>query len=161
MVSFIHIADKNDEKSILKNGIKCPKRKSGIRGVYAVPVVPNWSITHQWARELKRRGIKTLICVQFRVPNAESVFVGKYDGEKLNLIASVAFAETLKHEDPMGLEVIIPRKIVAKEIVRIYPAPQIIGWRYYPTAKGKKPFCRCKFCNRGEIRAQRLIQEDA
>ncbi len=25
---------------------------------------------------------------------------------------------------------------------------------------GKKPFCHCKYCNRGEIKAKRLIIED-
>jgi len=35
MVSFIHIADKNDEQTILRNGIKAVKRRAGIRGVYA------------------------------------------------------------------------------------------------------------------------------
>ena len=57
MVSFIHIADKNDEQAILRNGIKALKRRAGIRGVYATPVVPNFVTTHQWSRELKRRGI--------------------------------------------------------------------------------------------------------
>lgn len=161
MVSFIHIANKNDEKSIIQNGIKSAKRKTGFSGVYAVPVIPSHSTTHQWARELKRRGVRTLICVQFKIPNDQCVLIGKYNGDKLKLTAGAAFAEVLKHTDPMGLEVIIPRKILPKEITRTYLAPRITGWRYYPTAKGRKPFCRCKFCNRGEIRAKRLIQEDA
>jgi len=75
--------------------------------------------------------------------------------------ASEAVAAVLNHTDPMGLEVIIPRSITPREITRIYLAPQITGWRYYPDAKGKPPFCHCKFCNRGEIRAKRLIREDA
>jgi hypothetical protein len=83
MVSLVRIADKNDEASIVKNGISAAKRKAGRRGVFAVPVLPNFTITHQWARELKRRGVRTLICVQFRVPNDELVLVGKYLGEHL------------------------------------------------------------------------------
>ena len=159
MVSFLHIADKNEEKSIVKNGIRAGKRKAA-RGVYAVPVVPSYAMTHQWARELKRSGVRTLICVQFRIPNDESVLVGEYNGEKLEMSAGEAAAAFLKHTDSMGLEVIIPRKILPKEITGSYLAPRIAGWRYYPDAKGKKPFCHCKFCNRGEIRAQRLIRED-
>jgi hypothetical protein len=161
MISFLHIADKNDEGSILKNGLRSAKRKTGPRGVYAVPVVPSYATTHQWARELKRRGARTLICVQFKIPSDESVFVGKYNGDKLEMTASEAAAAVLKHTDPMGLEVIIPRRIMPKEITRTYLAPRITGWRYYPGAKGKKPFCHCKFCNRGEIRAKRLIREGA
>jgi hypothetical protein len=160
MVSFLHIADKNDEESIVRNGIRSAKRKAGPRGVYAVPVVPSYATTHQWARELKRSGVRTLICVQFRIPNDECVLVGKYNGEKLAMTASEAASAFLKHTDPMGLEVIVPRRIMPKEITRTHLAPRITGWRYYPDAKGKKPFCQCKFCNRGEMRAQRLIRED-
>src|SRR5262249_570158 len=116
MISFVHIADKNDERSIIKNGIKCAKRKTGHTGVNALPAITEYSTTHEWGRELKRRGIRTLICVQFKIPNAESVLVGKYNGEKLKLTASAAVAEVLKHNNPMGLEVIVPRKILPKEI---------------------------------------------
>ena len=161
MVSFVHIADKNNKQSLLKGGIRCPKRTSGPRGVHAVPVIPNHATTHQWARELKRKGVKTLICVQFRIPNRENVLVGKYNGEKLKMTASEAVAAFMEHTDPMGLEVMIPRKIEPREITGTYLAPRITGWRYYPAAKGAKPFCHCKFCNRGEIRAQRIIREDA
>ena len=160
MVSFIHIADEKDERSIIKSGIKAAKLRTGLRGVYALPFLPNYSTTHQWARELKRRGIRTLVCIQFKIPNQEVVFVGKYNGDKLKLTAAAAFAELLKHTDPMGLEVIIPRRILAKEITKTYVAPRITGWRYYPGAKGRKPFCHCKFSNKGELRAQRLIRED-
>ena len=161
MISFLHIADEKDETLILKNGLRSGKRKFGPRGVYAVPIVQDYARTHQWARELKRRGVRTLICVQFKIPNGESVWVGKYNGEKLEMTASEAAAAVLTHADPMGLEVIIPRKIMPKEITRTYLAPRITGWRYYPDAKGKKPFCHCKVCNRGEIRAKRLTRQDA
>jgi hypothetical protein len=81
MVSFIHIVDKNDEQAILRNDIRATKRRTGLRGVYATPIVPNFAATHQWARELKRREIKTLICVQFRIPDKELVLIGKYNSE--------------------------------------------------------------------------------
>jgi len=160
MASFIHIADKNNEQAILRNGIRSTKRRSGAHGVYAMPVLPNFATTHQWARELKRRSARTLLCVQFRLPDEETVLVGTYNGEKLAMTAAEATAAVLAHTDPMGLEVLIPRKIRPTEITRTYLAPRVTGWRYYPTAKGKPPFCRCKWCNRGEIRAQRLIRQD-
>jgi hypothetical protein len=161
MVSLIHIADKNDEQAILRNGIRSMKRRAGVRGVYAPPVVPNFATTHQRSRELKRRGIRTLICVQFKIPDEDLVLVGKYNGEKLEMTAAEALGAVLNHTDPMGLEVVIPRKIAASEITRTYLAAQTTGWRYFPTAKGKPPFCHCKWCNRGEIRAKRIIREDA
>jgi len=160
MASFIHIADKKNEQTILRNGIRSARLRSGFQGVYAMPVLPNFATSHQWARELKRRRIKTLVCVQFKIPDGDSVFVGKYNGEKLEMTAADAVAAVLRHTDPMGLEVVIPRKIDSREITRTYLAPRVTGWRYYPAAKGKPPFCHCKWCNRGEIRAQRLIRED-
>lgn len=160
MASFIHIAEKDNEQAILRNGIKATKRRSGVNGVHAMPVVPNFTTTHQWARELRRWSVGTLICVQFRIPDKDTVLVGKYNGEKLEMSAAEATGAVLEHTDPMGLEVIIPRKITPKEIARTYLAPRITGWRYSPSAKGKPPFCRCKCCNRGEIRAQRLIQDE-
>jgi len=161
MATFIHIADKKDQEAIQRNGIRSRERRSGVRGVYATPVVPNFTTTHQWVRELKRRGIRTFVCIQFRIPDNEVVLVGRYNGEKLQLTAAEAFSAVLHHTDPMGLEVIIPRKIDAAEITRAYLAPRKTGWRYYPTAKGKPPFCHCKWCNRGEIRAKRIIRDDA
>ena len=160
MVSFIHITDKKDEQLIMRNGIGAARRRTGVRSVYATPVVPNFATAHQWARELKRRGIRTLICVQFKIPDEELVLVGQYNGEKLEMAAAEALGAVLNHTDPMGLEVIIPRRITAREVTRTYPAPRITGWRYYPNAKGKQPFCHCKWCNRGEIRASRIIRED-
>jgi hypothetical protein len=160
MVSFIHIADKNDERAILKAGVRATKRRTGLRGVCAMPVVPNFATTHQWARELKRWGTRTLICIQFKIPNKEPVLVGKFNGQKLEMTAAEALSAVLNHTDPMGLEVIIPRRITAAEIARTYLAPRIIGWRFSPAAKGKPPFCRCKWCNRGDIRASRIIRED-
>lgn len=125
-----------------------------------MPVLPDFSTTHQWARELKRRSIKTLICVQFRIPDEDPVLVGPFNGEKLRMTAAEAVRTVLIHTDPRGLEVLIPRKIDPREIMRTYLAPRVTGWRYYPEAKGRPPFCRCKWCNRGEIRAQRIIRED-
>ena len=159
MASFIHVADERKEQAILRNGIKLIRRRSGLNGVYVMPVLPNFTSTHQWARELKRRPIRSLVCVQFRIPDDEPVLVGKYNEEKLKMTAAEAGETVLKHSDPMGLEVVIPRKIYPKEIMRTYAAPRITGWRYYPAAKGRPP-CHCKWCNRGEIRAQRLIRED-
>ena len=161
MASFVHLADEKDGKLIEKNGIKSIKMNGRRRGVYCTPVLKDFSITHQWSRELKRRGMKSLICVQFRVSDDERVTVGKYNGDKILMTAAEAVKAVSDHVDPMGLEVIFNRKILSKEIMRIYPAPRIAGWRFRPDAKGKKPFCFCQYCNRGGIRAQSLISRGA
>ena len=155
MAAFVHIADEKNGSLIAKNGIR-----AGRRGVFCAPVARDFSITHQWSRELKRRGARSLICVQFRIPDDELVSVGIYNGKKVSMTAAEAVSTAANHTAPMGLEVIFPRGILPKEIGRIYPAPRVVGWRYYPSAKGKLPFCHCRACNRGEIRAQRLIRDD-
>jgi hypothetical protein len=155
VASFIHIADAKNRARIERNGVL-----AGRRGVFSLPVTRDFAVTHQWARELKRRGTRALICVQFRVPDDEPVCIGRYNGDKLAMTAAEAVATTAAHTDPMGLEVIFARRILPKEIVRIYPAPRVVGWRYYPAAKGKPPFCHCRACNRGDIRARRIIRDD-
>jgi hypothetical protein len=102
MVSFIHIAAKNKEQAILPNGIKATKRRSGGRAVHAMLVVPNFTTTHRWARELRRRPIRTLVCIQFKIPDEDVVLVGKYNGEKLKMTAAEALGAILVHTDPMG-----------------------------------------------------------
>jgi hypothetical protein len=61
-------------------------------------------------------------------------------------------------ENLEGYEVTIPRRIERTEIHRAKVLPQVIGWRYYPGAHGKKP-CGCSFCQRGNYGARRLREE--
>lgn len=72
------------------------------------------------------------------------------------MTAAEAVAEFMAAENREGWEVIIPRRVEAKEIHRTKPLPQALGWRYYPEAKGKPPFCVCEYCTRGEYGARRL-----
>jgi hypothetical protein len=52
--------------------------------------------------------------------------------------------------------VVIPRRIESGEIHRVRALPQVLGWRFSPDAKGKRPFCTCKYCTRGEFGARKL-----
>jgi hypothetical protein len=157
MASFIHIADRDREQAILRNGIRSIKRRSGLNGVYAMPVLPDFATTHQWARELRRRPIRAHLCVQFKISDEDRVFVGKYNGEKLEMTAAEAVSTVLAHADPMGVEILIPRKIDPDTHLSRSASHRM---EILPFGEGKPPFCHCKWCNRGEIRAQRLIRED-
>lgn len=159
MATFIHIADERKRLKIKQNGIK--KSKYGDRkGIYCFPVLKDFMLTHQWARELRKTGIKNFICVQFKIDDKQMVEIGKYNKDKLLLPANEAINEIMNHNDPEGLEIKVLEKVLPSQIQRIYPAPRITGWRYYPKAKGKKPFCTCRYCNRGEIKASRFIKDD-
>ena len=72
------------------------------------------------------------------------------------MTASEAVAVFMTAENREGWEVVIPRRIEAKEIHRTKVLPQVLGWRYFPAAKGKPPFCPCEYCTRGDFAARRL-----
>src|SRR5260370_21392813 len=101
MATFIHIADERVARRSLRGGIRAtvftsPDRHmvaSPRRGVFCVPVVPNFQSTFQWLRELKRRGYSRLCGIQFRIDDGESVFVGYYSQcpQKITAAQSVAF----------------------------------------------------------------------
>jgi hypothetical protein len=162
MAMFVHLATESNSGRIQRNGLnrlrKSRPETNFPGGIYAVPVVRNFFISHQWLRELKRRNAGPLVGIYFRIPDEELVWVGHYGQNHLEMTAAEAVAIFSAAEDRQGWEVIIPRRIAAKEIHRIRALPQVLGWRFYPAAKGKPPFCTCRFCTRGEYGAQKMRQ---
>jgi hypothetical protein len=161
MATFVHIADSRDAPAIRRRGLTLPKRKlreretNGFKwGVFALPLVEDFMLSHQWVRELKRRGHRSAVGVYFRIPDSERVWAGLYNGAKAEISAARA-AQTLRTERTLGYEVVIPRGIVASEIFAVRPVPSV-GWRFFPQAKGAPPRCLCKYCNRGEINSRRM-----
>ena len=121
-----------------------------------MPVTPSFYVSHQWLRELMRWGQRTIEAVYFKIPDDEAVWVGHYNNESIRVTAAEASGMILKQDSAEGYEVFIPRKIAAKEIHRTKQLPQVLGWRYYPGAKGTKP-CGCPACQpRGEIKSRRI-----
>lgn len=158
MAMFVHLTLESRAARIRRSGIRRLRKPFGNcpGGIFAMPVVRNFYISHQWLRELKRRGGGPMVGVYFRIPDEELVWLGHYSQHHKEMCASEVLAIFDQAEDPQGWQVIIPRRIDAQEIHKVRRLPQVIGWRYYPTAKGKKPFCGCKFCTRGEYGAQKL-----
>ncbi len=159
MAQFIHLFDERNKKSIRKNGIKIfPAAWRKQNGVYLFPQTENFVVNHQWMRELRRRQGQNLLAARIRIPDNTLVLIGKYNQAHVEVKASEAIAIARQHLDPIGLEVIIQRSIQPKEIITCYKPPKIIGWRYYPGAKGIKP-CGCPYCQRGQPYSQRIQQE--
>ena len=153
MPLLVHIAADRDIAAIARGGIKPLRDRPGI---YAMPVMPNFVASHQWLRELKRRGDRTMSGVYFRVPDDEPVLFGHYSQTPVPVSAAQAAGAILNAPDPLGMQIVVPRKVLAKEIVRVRPLPQTLGWRYYPKAHGVKP-CGCPACvGRGDIKARKL-----
>jgi hypothetical protein len=158
MAMFVHLAPESRIALIRRNGIRRLRRPVGDfpGGVFAVPVTRSFYVSHQWLRELKRRNAGTIAGVYFRVPDEERVWMGHYNQGHRWMSAAEAVAEFMAAVDAKGWEVVIPRRIEAAEVHRVRRLPQVVGWRFSPAAKGKPPFCTCKFCTRGEYGARRL-----
>jgi hypothetical protein len=158
MAMFVHLAPESLVARIRRNGIARLRKPVGTlpSGVFAVPVTRNFYASHQWLRELKRKNKGPIAGIYFRIPDNQHVWVGHYGRAHRWLSAAEAVAHFMVAEDPLGWEVVIPRRIEANEIHHARVIPQVIGWRYFPKAKGKAPFCACKFCTRGEYGSAKL-----
>jgi hypothetical protein len=157
---FVHLAPASRVPLIRRNGIGRLRRAGGGRpgGLFAVPVTRNFYVSHQWLRELKRRGQGPIAAVYFRVPDEEPVWVGHYNQAHQPMTAAEAVAEFLSSEAREGWQVVIPRRISAREIHRVRSVPQVVGWRYQPGSHGQRP-CGCPFCQRGLYGARRLREK--
>jgi hypothetical protein len=149
MATFVHLTDIRNSQKIMRNGIRPTMTKATGKVVYCVPVVSNFQITFQWLRELKREGYRTASAIQFKIADTEHVLVGRYRQPKSEMTAAQDVAFFQGADDARGYEVIIARGIKPKEITRIRSIPQLIGWRFYPEAKGSPPW----YQPRGTVRA--------
>lgn len=175
---FLHLASHRDVASIRRGGIRAARW----RGVHAMPATRNFSISHQWVRELRRRGGGTIVAIYFRIGDDEEVNVGHYDSQHVTMTAAAAVALMLTAEardpvgaraadatskavknrralpsSPEGYEVVVGRSIRPSEIARIAPVPQVVGWRYRPGAHGSPP-CACICCERGTYGIDKLLR---
>ena len=87
MPRFIHLAPESVVKRIRRNGIQPTNiRWWGSRWhlpgtdrlVWSFPVTPNYAVSHQWLRELKRFGAKTLVAVVFRIDECSRVTIARF-----------------------------------------------------------------------------------
>ncbi|MFF7008050.1 HEAT repeat domain-containing protein [Streptomyces fimicarius] len=162
MAMFVHLTSAANAPRIRRSGIRAAgPGQGGGRGVYCFPVLPSYTLTHQWLRELARFGSRGgLVAVHVRLDDAEDVLVGRYTDRARDAQVAVSAAESVRRiaalEDPRGWEVFVPRTIRPREVHRIRTAPQVAGWRYLPDAHGVRP-CTCFGCRvRGGYGARRL-----
>lgn len=155
MAMFVHLTAEKNVKAILRNGISRLRKQSQTpSGVFAMPVTRNFYVSHQWLRELKRRGQGPVAGIYFRVGDEEVVWVGHFNRPHQSMTASQALA-LIDEQTAEGFQVIIPHRIERSEIHRVRRLPQVLGWRYYPGAHGRKP-CPCPICVRGNYGARRI-----
>ncbi len=162
MPLFVHIADERDAASIRRAGLALPKARWAEQqterhkhGVFALPVIPNFVVSHQWLRVLKHKGHRTSVGVYFRLHDSEPVWIGHYNEPKRTVTAAEA-AALLKEHETLGFETTIPRSILPREVHAIRPLPQVLGWRYSPDSHQRGISCCCKFCQKSNIKGRRL-----
>ncbi len=143
---FVHLAPEKAVSAIRRSGIRVSKHvPNKPSGVFAMPVTPNFYISHQWLRELKRAGQSSICGVYFRVKDDEALFVGHYNSRPIQMTAAQAAGLIHDQNNSEGYEIIVPRKIFPSEIQKIRHLPQILGWRYQPGAHASS-FCGCPVC---------------
>ncbi|MEV7773794.1 HEAT repeat domain-containing protein [Kitasatospora sp. NPDC086791] len=162
MAMFVHLTAAANAPRIRRAGIRADSRgQDGARGLYCFPVLPSYTLTHQWLRELARFGPKgSLVAVHVRLDDAQEVLTGHYRDRAGSAQQSVSAAEAVRRigalADPRGWEVFLPRAVGTREVHRIRAVPQVAGWRYVPNAHGTRP-CTCFGCRiRGEYGGRRL-----
>lgn len=153
MPTLVHIADERDSNKITSNGLKIGKWR---KGIFFMPVTQDFYGSHQWLRELKRRGIRTFVGVYFKLNSTELVWFGRYHEQHKKIELGKALSEFMKAEDKLGFEFLIERKIESKEIEKIRHLPQTLGWRYTPSSHLRGLSCACPMCiTPGEINSRR------
>ncbi|MEU8202946.1 hypothetical protein [Streptosporangium sp. NPDC049046] len=160
MAMFVHLTAADNIRSVRRAGIRALSRDSaGQPGVFCLPVLPSYQLTHQWGRELRRGGRRNVVAVDFRLPDDEPVRVGHYGREHVELTGAEAAALIARHEDARGYEVFVPRPIDAGEIHRVRGVNRVTGWRYMPEAHGRFP-CPCPVCLQpGQYGSARIRQK--
>jgi hypothetical protein len=144
MVMLVHVTAAKLEPRIKRSGLRADY------GIYAFPVLPSFTLTHQWTREILKWKRQPMIGVYFRVPDDEVVRFGRYGAVMRTLPAARAVSEIRKAPDPRGFQIILDRSVKVSELVRITALRGVLGWRHKPDAHGKKP-CGCPGCvSRGE-----------
>ncbi|MGD9981106.1 MAG: hypothetical protein AB7H66_01735 [Hyphomonadaceae bacterium] len=150
MVMLVHVTAAKLEPTIKRSGLRTRY------GIYAFPVLPNFTLTHQWGREIMKWKRQPMIGVYFRIPDDEVVRFGRYGRVMRTLSAARAVGEIRKEVDARGFQIIIDRAVTADEIARIAPLRGVTGWRHKPDAHGRRP-CGCPGCiARGEPGARKI-----
>ncbi|MGF6881814.1 hypothetical protein ABIA39_002412 [Nocardia sp. GAS34] len=153
MALLVHLTPEKNARRIRRAGIAA----SGSRkGVFCLPVMPSYVLSHQWLRELRRGGQRLIVAVDFRIRDDERVLVGHYSADQVEMRVAEAVSVILHAEDARGYEILVPRAIAPAELHRVRHVRQVTGWRYRPNAHGQRP-CVCPVClGRGEFKAADL-----
>ncbi len=152
MPRIIHLARASRARSIGRVGLRGEKTTvlgPGNRlvelnkAVFAMPQLRDFSVSHQWLRELRRWHDERLVVVHCRLPSEEPVWVGRYNEAHVLLPLGEAIKQLAA--SPLGQELVVPRAIARSEVAGIREVTQLVGWTEAP--EGAQRFdCLCVAC---------------
>jgi hypothetical protein len=103
MAEFVHITKAGSARRMPRSGIAAVSHGwAGGRGVYCMPVLPSFTLTYQWVRELRRWHSGVLVAVHLRLPDDEPVTIGRYGTPPAEATAAQAVAKVRELDDPRG-----------------------------------------------------------
>lgn len=152
MPRLVHLAPMSRRRAIERAGIRseatvvvgADNRPAKVpRAVYAMPLVPDFSVTYQWVRELRRWHGERMLAVHFVVPSGEPVLVGRYNRPHEMLPLGEAVRRVLAA--PLGNEIVLARAVRARELVGVREITQLVGWTEVPEPGGSFD-CLCAAC---------------
>lgn len=155
MTMLVHLIDERATASVKRSGLQGREYTFKTDGelatlndaVFAMPVLPNFYASHQWLRELKRRGMRCIAAAYFRQRADAMVWVGRYNREHRFVPLGHAAGLIMREPDPRGWQLVLPSSVPAKAIHAIRDVPQVIGWRYFPESHDDGPWkCLCDYC---------------
>src|SRR5262245_53167623 len=96
MPTFVHVTSEDIARKARQGGIRAARTiGQPPRGIFAMPVTPNFHISHQWVREMKRWRRGLVVGVYFRIPDSELVWLGRYNEEHQQMTAAQAAARVM------------------------------------------------------------------
>ncbi|PWV57165.1 HEAT repeat domain-containing protein [Nocardiopsis sp. L17-MgMaSL7] len=135
MAMFVHLTPRANISRIRRSGLGTAIGPGGLRGVFCFPVLPSYTVTHQWLRELTgHHGPRGLIAVYLTLADDEPVTVGHFDDsdgpQRVGAAEAVRVVAGLR--EPRGWEVFVPRRVDRHEVHRIREVRRLAETRPLP-----------------------------
>ena len=151
MSRLLHISRASAARAIKKNGIRgrpwtLPSSKSPVslaHAVFLMPVLESFAATHQWVRELRSWHGERAVAVHVMLPKTEPVYVGRFSQRHELRPLGDAIGWVRKH--PLGAEIVLPRAVSSKEVIRVRESTQLVGWVEDPESRTHYD-CVCQMC---------------
>lgn len=151
MPRLVHLARASLARSIARAGVRGARwellvgseRQVTDRAVFAMPVLPDFAVSHQWLRELRRWHDERMVAVHLLLGSDEPVLVGRYGQRHERVPLGEAIARV--RAAPAGAEIVVPRSIRKAEVAAVRELTQLVGWAEVPSGE-KRLECVCPAC---------------